>query len=95
MLGIIAAAALATQELATGRRIHHAREIARNGILERTIVACAATGAWRIGHPGGFEEHLRVDAVGLTRVVSDSVEFTLPRGRASRVVLRTATLCAS
>lgn len=94
MLGIIAAAALAAQDLATGRRTQRAREIARTGVLERTIVACAATGTWRIQHPDGFDEHVRVSAAGGTRVVSDSVEFALPRGRSSRVVLRTATHCA-
>jgi type II secretory pathway pseudopilin PulG len=93
VLAVVAASAVAVRDLSVARRTDRAHALARNRLELLAAAPCPSIGTFTLGHPGGFVEHWRVDAVGSHRRITDSVAFALPRGRLGHVVLRGATLC--
>ena len=72
----------------------HAQALARNRVELLRSRACPAPDDGDARAARGMREFWRVSVSGQLRVIADSVEFTLPRGRA-HVVYRAWTVCAA
>jgi Tfp pilus assembly protein PilV len=92
ILALVASGAVVTRDMAIASRRSRATEIAAARIARLRASTCPGPSSGALAYPGG-SEHWSVSASGITRTVSDSVEFLLPSGRMSRVVLRAGAVC--
>lgn len=95
LLATIAASAVASRDLAAANRRVRAQEVARGRVDGLRVNGCAAAAPGSMRWPGGIEEHWRIDAVGMLRVITDSVVMVLPRGKRAAHVRRGWVLCGS
>jgi Tfp pilus assembly protein PilV len=93
MLALAATSAVAARELAVARHSARARAVARDRVESFRAISCPSASFGTVTHPGGLTESWRVEAVGLKRLIADSLEYALPRGQRGHFVLRTATIC--
>jgi type IV pilus modification protein PilV len=93
MLALAAVAAVAARDLATASLTNRAHDLARNRVEQLRATACATGPGAGETSSGGITEFWRVDASGALRILSDSVDFTLPRRRRANIVLRARRLC--
>ena len=91
LLAVAAASAIAARDIATATRVTHAREAARERIETLRATACVAAVEGNRS-VGAMTEHwsVRGDTV---RIVRDSVDYALPRGRRGRLVLEQVVWC--
>lgn len=93
MLALAATTAMAARDLAAANLGFRAQALARNRVEQLRASACPAPGAG-YAQAGGLREFWRVDAAGQLRIISDSVDFKLPRARRGSHVRRAWTICA-
>lgn len=93
MLALAATSAMAARDLAEANLSVRAQALARNRVEQLRASPCPAPGAGS-ALVGALKEFWRVDAVGQTRIISDSVAFRLPRARHGSLVRRAWTICA-
>jgi hypothetical protein len=93
LLALVAASAVAAQDLGTANRRARAHAIARNRVEQLRATRCAGATAGHARWPGGLEERWAVTEVGPLRLITDSVEMRLSRGRRGSHVLRARVLC--
>ena len=93
MLALAATSAIAARNLAEAHHRSRAHSIAGNRVEQLRATACHLTPAAGGEVQGGLKELWRVDADGIKRVITDSVDFPTSRGRRASVVLRAWTLC--
>lgn len=91
LLAVAATSAIAARDLAAAAREASARDAARERVETLRPAACAATLQGSRSTPA-LTEHwsIRGDTV---RLVRDSVEYPLPRGRRGRLVVEQVVLC--
>jgi Tfp pilus assembly protein PilV len=93
MLALAATSAMAARDLAAANLSVRALAVARNRVELLRASGCPAPGAGDV-QAGGLKEFWRVDAAGPLRIISDSVDFRLPRARRGSHVRRAWTVCA-
>lgn len=93
MLALVATSAVAAQDLAAANRRVRAQSLAANRVEHLRALACPAPVAGSAQWPGGLTEYWRVDAAGTRRIITDSVELLLPRGRRGSHVMQAHVLC--
>lgn len=94
MLAVAATSAVAARDLAVAQRIARAQSLARHRVELLRAMACSATGADSVTAANGLREFWHVESLGPRRLITDSVDFALPRGRRGHVVMRASALCA-
>jgi Tfp pilus assembly protein PilV len=94
MLALAAATAVAARDLAAANVSLRAQAIARTRVEQLRSAPCPAPDAGT-ATTNGVREFWRVSAAGSLRIISDSVAFTLPRGRRGTHVRRAWTICAT
>lgn len=94
MLALAATSAVAAQDLAAANRRVRAQSLAANRVEHLRALACPAPVAGSAQWPGGLTEYWRVDAAGTRRIITDSVELLLPRGRRGSHVMQAHLLCS-
>jgi Tfp pilus assembly protein PilV len=94
LLALVAASAVSARDLGTANRRARAQALARNRVELVRASPCGAAATGERRWPGGLRELWTVSAAGPLRMVVDSVELTLARGRQESYVLRGWTLCA-
>jgi Tfp pilus assembly protein PilV len=93
MLALVATSAVAARDLAAAHRHARAQALATNRVEQLRARACPASVAGSMSWPGGLTEYWRVEASGTRRIISDSVELLLPRGRRASHVIQAHVLC--
>jgi Tfp pilus assembly protein PilV len=93
MLALAATSAMAARELAAANLNFRAQAVARNRVELLRASGCPAPGVGD-GRTGVLKEFWRVEAAGRLRIISDSVDFRLPRARRGSHVRRAWTICA-
>jgi prepilin-type N-terminal cleavage/methylation domain-containing protein len=94
MLALAASSAVAARDLAAANLSARAQTLARNRVELLRGAGCPAPGGGDAHVPRGMREFWRVAASGQLRIISDSVEFMLPRARPAHVVSRAWAVCA-
>jgi|SRR5688500_7712621 Tfp pilus assembly protein PilV len=94
MLALVATSAVAARDLAAANRHARAQALAANRVEQLRAQACPASLAGSMSWPGGLTEYWRVEASGMRRIISDSVELLLPRGRRASHVMQAHVLCS-
>lgn len=94
MLAMVATSAVAARDLAEANRRVRAHALAANRVEHLRALACSSSAAGSMSWPGGLTEYWRVDASGTRRIISDSVELLLPRGRRASHVIQAHVLCS-
>lgn len=92
-LALAATSAVAARDLAIATRHGRAEALARDRVARLRAAACEAPAGGSMEHPGGLEEHWRVESAGTARRVVDSVVLRLPGGREASVVMSGWELC--
>jgi prepilin-type N-terminal cleavage/methylation domain-containing protein len=95
MLALAATSAVTARDFAAATLGVRAQSLARNRVELMRAAPCPAAAAGSAAAGRGVTEFWRVDADGARRLLSDSVVFSLPRGRRGHVVHRASLLCAS
>ena len=92
MLALTGVAAVAARDIASANRLARAHALARNRVETLRPAACSAAASGTTVSGAGTE-HWRVQIVGMSRRVSDSVVFRLPGGRTDAVESSTWIHC--
>lgn len=93
LLALVALSAVASQDLAKANRQARAHALARRRVEMLRAIPCTAPSAGHSQWPGGLEEAWEVKAIGSTRLIIESVDMQLPRGRRASHMLRVWMLC--
>jgi Tfp pilus assembly protein PilV len=93
MLALAATSAMAARELAAANLSFRAQAVARNRVELIRAAGCPSPGAGD-AQTGVLKEYWRVEAAGPLRIISDSVDFRLPRARRGSHVRRAWAICA-
>lgn len=91
LLAVAAASGIAARDVAAATRAARARDAARERIEALRVTACGSTSEGTHAAPG-LTEHWSVRGDTL-RVIRDSVEYPLPRGRRGHLVLEQVAWC--
>lgn len=93
MLALTAMNAVAARDIATAKLTARAYALARNRVEMLRATSCVMAVPAGAQPARGLTEFWRVDVDGARRSITDSVDFTLPRGRRAHIVARGFTLC--
>ena len=93
ILALVSSSAVAARDLAIANRRTHARQVATVRVERLRASACAGAADGTLVLDGGLTEKWRTTSAGAARTVSDSVDYLLPAGRRSSIVVRASVWC--
>src|SRR3954470_13990519 len=87
ILALLSSGTVIARDMAMANRRARAEAVATSRV-ELMRATCPAPRAGHAAPSPGVAEYWRVEGAGITRAISDSVEYDLPGGRSSRLVIR-------